>query len=1107
MFNFTPLLGAQSDSPASQSLLELDGNVKVLVDVGWDETFDAEKLQALEKHVSTLSFVLLTHPNIDHIGAYAHCCKHIPLFAKVPVYATTPVINLGRTLLADLYASSPLAASIVPISAISSSPVAARPESSPNLLYTPPTPDEIATYFNLVYPLKYSQPHQPIPSSWSPPLGNLTITAYSAGHTPGGTIWHIQHSLESIVYAADWNQGRENLLSGAAWMGSASEIIEPLRRPTALICSSKGVQKTDTLPRKKRDETLISLIRETIAQGGKVLIPTDSSARVLELGFILNHTWRENISGPHGDTYRQAKIYMASKSSTSTMRQLQGMLEWMDDAIIRDAEAAMGQGGDDKKVPNLLDWKYIKQIERKTQFERAMRRSSPCIFLASDTSLEWGFSRQALDIFASDSRNLVILTEQTPASGAAYSSLAKQLMECYRDRAGQASKSSVAKVVSAEGHSVHVRDVHTSSLSADEDMLYQQYFARQQQMHSNLQGDNTGADPSVEIADEQAEESSDDEEDEEDTEHQGRALNVSAQMTQSNKRKVGLSDAELGINVLIRSKNVHDFDVRNKRGREKMFPFVPHRSKQDDFGDIIKPEDYLRAEERTDGDGADTRDGTKPQTAEVGQKRKWEGPAFVKERGKAQKNQKQEQNKKPKVEREPDDIDALIARATGEDPAAPGAAPAVTNGDASESSDGESDYEPEDAGADGPQKAVFDIRILNLNLKIAHIDFSGLHEKRDLQMLIPLIRPRKLILISGDASDTQALANECRQLLAGEGEDSTSDVFTPVIGELVDASVDTNAWTLKLSRQLVKKLTWQNVKGLGVVALTGRLDAEPLEEPEESEESAKKKLKLAKKEDVESDGKLATLLAMPVLDLVNTASTAGFTLQRATQPVHVGDLRLADLRRLMQASGHTAEFRGEGTLLIDSTVVVRKSATGKIEVEAGAGGLSRPQFRTKEMEGSFYAVRNLIYNGLAVVAEDDTKTTIHSLAPSAPLTLRPGVNYMHAPAHTFLHIFNKAAPVWEAKYRTESLAFKIFKVSTQFTVREVVERVLRGKPKEGGGKWAVTEVVEGGGGVWRKGTTIEYDSDKANGSLGSLYWDEKKGSEGVPPVWLVVHKL
>lgn len=49
MFNFTPLLGAQSSSPASQSLLELDGGVKVLVGVGWDERFDVQMLKALER--------------------------------------------------------------------------------------------------------------------------------------------------------------------------------------------------------------------------------------------------------------------------------------------------------------------------------------------------------------------------------------------------------------------------------------------------------------------------------------------------------------------------------------------------------------------------------------------------------------------------------------------------------------------------------------------------------------------------------------------------------------------------------------------------------------------------------------------------------------------------------------------------------------------------------------------------------------------------------------------------------------------------------------------------------------------------------------------------
>ena len=50
MFTFTSLLGAQSDSPAIQSLLEFDGGVKVLVDVGWDQSFDVESLRELERY-------------------------------------------------------------------------------------------------------------------------------------------------------------------------------------------------------------------------------------------------------------------------------------------------------------------------------------------------------------------------------------------------------------------------------------------------------------------------------------------------------------------------------------------------------------------------------------------------------------------------------------------------------------------------------------------------------------------------------------------------------------------------------------------------------------------------------------------------------------------------------------------------------------------------------------------------------------------------------------------------------------------------------------------------------------------------------------------------
>lgn len=60
MFTFSPLLGALSESPASQSILELDGGIKILVSVGWDESFDPAKLKELEKYAS--------NPPFGHLG-------------------------------------------------------------------------------------------------------------------------------------------------------------------------------------------------------------------------------------------------------------------------------------------------------------------------------------------------------------------------------------------------------------------------------------------------------------------------------------------------------------------------------------------------------------------------------------------------------------------------------------------------------------------------------------------------------------------------------------------------------------------------------------------------------------------------------------------------------------------------------------------------------------------------------------------------------------------------------------------------------------------------------------------------------------------------------
>ncbi|KAH8888662.1 hypothetical protein GQ53DRAFT_826322 [Thozetella sp. PMI_491] len=984
MFSFCSLQGALSDSAASQSLLELDGGVKVLIDVGWDESFDVEKLRELEKQVPTLSLILLTHATVPHLAAYAHCCKNLPLFTRIPVYATRPVIDLGRTLTQELYASTPLAATTVSSASLAevSYAYSQTPSADYKFLRQAPTPEEIARYFSLIQPLKYSQPHQPLPSPFSPPLNGLTITAYNSGHTLGGTIWHIQHGLESIVYAVDWNQARENVFSGAAWLGGGhgnaggTEVIEQLRKPTALVCSSRTPETT--LARAKRDEQLLESLKLCIARGGTVLIPVDSSARVLELAYLLEHAWRTEVAKDNS-VFKSSKVYLAGRNVGSTMRNARSMLEWMDDNIIREFEAVTdgskktnGNADGAKKEVGPFDFRYLRLLDRKAQIEHILAQSGDDtepkgkVILASDASLEWGFSKEVLKSIAADARNLIILTEKPSISASNKHSMARTLWEWWKERKDgvateETTNGDTFEQVYSGGRELEVVNAQRQPLEGSELDIYQQWLATHRQLQATLQGaGTTSLESAADVVDDADSESSSDS-DESDTEQQGRALNVSTTMGQASRKKVVLKDEDLGITILLKKKGVYDFDVRGKKGRERMFPIAVRRKRNDEFGELIRPEEYLRDEEREDADAPEGEQSGKNQDEGLGKKRKFDDIGSAAKTSSAA-------SKRPQLSRNLS-ADELEMAASADGPAR----------------DELDDLEDKDEAIAGPCKLVTTTSAIKVNLRIAFVDFSGLHDKRSLHMLIPLIQPRKLVLIAGSEDETLALAEDCKKLISaqtGASADQTLDVYTPAVGVTVDASVDTNAWIVKLADPLVKRLKWQNVRGLGIVTVTGILlrpdpdgNLEAVAKTETGdEEGANKRQKI--EGNAPDIGPTSTALVslsgngedgtdlLPTLDVLPTNLVSAT--RSAVQPLHVGDLRLADLRRAMQSAGHTAEFRGEGTLLIDGSVVVRKTLTGRIELESI--GLPTDSGAMNPMGSTFYAVKRKIYEGLAVVA-------------------------------------------------------------------------------------------------------------------------------------------
>lgn len=87
----------------------------------------------------------------------------------------------------------------------------------------------------------------------------------------------------------------------------------------------------------------------------------------------------------------------------------------------------------------------------------------------------------------------------------------------------------------------------------------------------------------------------------------------------------------------------------------------------------------------------------------------------------------------------------------------------------------------------------------------------------------------------------------------------------------------------------------------------------------------------------------------PSLDVATGASEAEYE-----PTVFVGDVRLSEFRKILQAEGIQAEFKGEGVLVCNGHVAVRKTGTGQLLVE---GLLSL----------DYYKIRSLLYSQHAIL--------------------------------------------------------------------------------------------------------------------------------------------
>ena len=100
-----PVSGGVGEETPHCYLLEVD-QFTFLLDCGWDPKFSSNIIEELKKHIHKIDAVLLSHPDILHLGALPYAVGKLGLDPHTcPIFATVPVCKMGLMFLYDLYQS------------------------------------------------------------------------------------------------------------------------------------------------------------------------------------------------------------------------------------------------------------------------------------------------------------------------------------------------------------------------------------------------------------------------------------------------------------------------------------------------------------------------------------------------------------------------------------------------------------------------------------------------------------------------------------------------------------------------------------------------------------------------------------------------------------------------------------------------------------------------------------------------------------------------------------------------------------------------------------------------------------------------------------------
>lgn len=214
---------------------------------------------------------------------------------------------------------------------------------------------------------------------------DIKLVLANAGHILGSALchFHIGNGDHNFVYSGDIKFGKSILFEAASWNFPRVE--------TLLIESTYGLKEDIQPTRQEVESAFINAINNTLADGGKVLIPIPAVGRAQEIMMVIDHYMKsgEMVESP---VFTEGMIGEAS-----------AIHEAYPEYLERELRKKILETDD-----NPFDSEYFTNVEHADKREEPLREDSPCIILATSGMLEGGPVLEYFKNIAPDQKNKVL---------------------------------------------------------------------------------------------------------------------------------------------------------------------------------------------------------------------------------------------------------------------------------------------------------------------------------------------------------------------------------------------------------------------------------------------------------------------------------------------------------------------------------------------------------------------------------------------------------------------------------------------------------------------------------------------------------------------------